>query len=73
MNFAGIIEWLSNFLYTYILIFMLIALGIFFTYKTNFVQFRYIKEMFRLLGDGAANGKEDGHVSSFQAFCTIVC
>lgn len=69
MNFAGIIEWLSNFLYTYILIFMLIALGIFFTYKTNFVQFRYIKEMFRLLGDGAANGKEDGHVSSFQAFC----
>ncbi len=69
MNFAGIIEWLSNFLYTYILIFMLIALGIFFTYKTNFIQFRYIKEMFRLLGDGAANGKEDGHVSSFQAFC----
>ena len=69
MNFAGIIEWLSNFLYTYILIFMLIALGIFFSYKTNFVQFRYIKEMFRLLGDGAANGKEDGHVSSFQAFC----
>ncbi len=69
MNFAGIIEWLSNFLYTYILIFMLITLGIFFTYKTNFVQFRYIKEMFRLLGDGAANGKEDGHVSSFQAFC----
>ena len=69
MYYAGIIEWLSIFLYTYILIFMLIALGIFFTYKTNFVQFRYIKEMFRLLGDGAANGKEDGHVSSFQAFC----
>ena len=69
MNFAGIIEWLSNFLYTYILIFMLIALGIFFTYKTNFVQFRYIKEMFRLLGDGAANGKEDGHVSTFHTFC----
>ncbi|MBS2904590.1 alanine:cation symporter family protein, partial [Klebsiella pneumoniae] len=26
-------------------------------------------EMFRLLGDGATSNKEDGHVSSFQAFC----
>ncbi|WP_294403942.1 sodium:alanine symporter family protein [uncultured Clostridium sp.] len=69
MNFAGSIEWLSNFLYTYILIALLIVLGLFFTYKTKFVQFRYIKEMFRLLGDGASAGKEDGHVSSFQAFC----
>lgn len=69
MNFAGSIEWLSNFLYTYILIALLIILGLFFTYKTKFVQFRYIKEMFRLLGDGASTGKEDGHVSSFQAFC----
>ena len=69
MNFAGSIEWMSNFLYTYILIAMLIVLGLFFTYKTKFVQFRYFKEMFRLLGDGAANGNEDGHVSSFQAFC----
>lgn len=59
MNFAGSIEWLSNFLYTYILIALLIALGLFFTYKTKFVQFRYIKEMFRLLGDGASSEKED--------------
>ncbi|MGG7148696.1 alanine/glycine:cation symporter family protein [Clostridium butyricum] len=68
-NFAGNVEWLSNFLYTYILVAMLIVLGIFFTCKTKFVQFRYIKEMFRLLGDGATGNKEDGHVSSFQAFC----
>lgn len=68
-NFAGNVEWLSNFLYSYILVAMLIVLGIFFTCKTKFVQFRYIKEMFRLLGDGATSNKEDGHVSSFQAFC----
>lgn len=69
ITFASSVEWISNFLYTYILIALLIALGLFFTYKTKFVQFRYIKEMFRLLGDGATDGKEDGHVSSFQAFC----
>lgn len=69
MKFADSVAWLSNFLYTYILIALLIVLGIFFTYKTKFVQFRYIKEMFRLLSDGAYEGKEDGHVSSFQAFC----
>ena len=62
ITFASSVEWISNFLYTYILIAMLIALGLFFTYKTKFVQFRYVKEMFRLLGDGATDEKEDGHV-----------
>ncbi|HCW54194.1 MAG TPA: sodium:alanine symporter family protein [Clostridium sp.] len=70
INFASVIESTSNFLYTYILIAILILLGVYFTFKCNFVQFRYIKEMFRLLGDGGGNGeKEKGHVSSFQAFC----
>ena len=68
-NFAGIVESISNFLYTYILIAILIALGLYFTIKSNFVQFRYIKEMFRLLGDSGSAEKEKGHVSSFQAFC----
>ena len=41
-----------------------------FLLKTKFVQFRYIKEMFRLLGDGIGkSNKEKGGVSSFQAFC----
>ena len=70
INFASVIESISNFLYTYILIAILILLGVYFTFKCNFVQFRYIKEMFRLLGDGGGSGeKEEGHVSSFQAFC----
>lgn len=33
------------------------------------MQFRYLKEMFRLLGDGFSNKKEKGSISSFQAFC----
>ena len=60
----------NDFIWTYILIAMLIVLGIYFTVKTRFVQFRYFKEMFRLLGDGASkDAKKEGKVSSFQAFC----
>ena len=59
----------NDILWTYVLIAPLILLGLYFTFKTNFVQFRYIKEMFRLLTDGATSKKEEGSVSSFQAFC----
>ena len=61
----------NDFLWTYILIGMLIILGLYFSIKTKFVQFRYIKEMFRLLTDGLSKdkSKEKNSVSSFQAFC----
>lgn len=58
----------NDILWTYILIAPLILLGLYFSFKTKFVQFRYIKEMFRLLTDGAKSKKE-GSISSFQAFC----
>ncbi|WP_418661157.1 alanine/glycine:cation symporter family protein [Bacteroides ilei] len=58
----------NNFL-TYILIVMLLGCAIWFSFKTHFVQFRYVKEMIRLLGDSTAkiNGHEK-HISSFEAF-----
>lgn len=59
----------NDILWTYVLIVPLIVLGLYFTFKTNFVQFKFVKEMFRLLGDGATSKKEKGSVSSFQAFC----
>lgn len=60
----------NDFLWGYILIILLICAGLLFSFKTKFVQFRYIKEMFRLLGDGIGkSNKEKGGVSSFQAFC----
>lgn len=65
----GMISHISNFLWTYILIAMLIVIGVYFTFKTKFVQFRNFKEMFRLLGDGATGDKEENSVSSFEAFC----
>lgn len=55
----------------YVLIAVLIAAGVYFSVRTNFVQVRYFKEMIRLLGDGFG-GKKEGQdknsISSFQAF-----
>ena len=40
---------------------MLITLGIYFTFRTKFVQFRYFFEMFRLLGSGESkDAKKQG-------------
>lgn len=72
--FENIVSSCNNILWSYILIALLIFLGIFFTIKSNFVQFRFFKEMFRLLGDSAnksvsSKEKNKKGVSSFQAFC----
>ena len=61
---------INEYLWGYILIVMLITIGLYFTFKTKFVQFRLFKEMFRLLGDGIGSSeKKEGKISSFQAFC----
>ncbi|WP_110926254.1 alanine/glycine:cation symporter family protein [Bacillus massiliglaciei] len=57
----------NDILWSYLLIILLIGLGLYFTFRTKFVQFRMIGEMFRLLGEGASGDKKG--VSSFQAFC----
>lgn len=44
-------------LWTYILIIMLLGCAFWFTFKTNFVQFRMIREMVRLLGDSTGKTK----------------
>lgn len=59
---------INDFLWTYVLIALLIAVGLYFTFRTNFVQFKNIKEMFKLLGEGSSSS-EKGSISSFQAFC----
>ncbi|ACQ54294.1 alanine/glycine:cation symporter family protein [Clostridium botulinum] len=75
MNFLeNFISVLNNYLWSYILIVLLIILGLFFSFKSKFVQIRYFKEMFRLLGEGASKSGREKHkgkkgVSSFQAFC----
>lgn len=65
--FESIINGTNTLLWSYVLIIMLIGIGLYFTIRTKFVQFRMIPEMFRLLGEGV-NANKKG-ISSFQAFC----
>ena len=55
---------LSGWLYTYILVILLIAAGLYFTLRTRFVQFRLFAESIRVVGE---RPREEGAVSSFQA------
>lgn len=59
----------NDYLYTYVMIALLIGLGLFFSFGTRFVQFRLFGEMFRVIFEKStisAKGKEG--ISSFQAF-----
>lgn len=62
--FAQIINTLSDLLYSYILIILLLGTGIYFTIRTHFVQFRLLRESIRVVMEP----KEDENgLSSFQA------
>ena len=54
----------NDFIWTYILIAMLIVIGLYFTFKTKFVQFSNIKEMFKLLGEGTSSKDKAKEIAS---------
>ena len=58
------ISTLSDWLYTYVLVILLIAAGLYFTLRTKFVQLRLFAESIRVVGE---RPKDRGAVSSFQA------
>lgn len=58
------ISTLSDWLYTYVLVILLIAAGLYFTLRTKFVQLRLFAESIRVVGE---RPKDKGAVSSFQA------
>ncbi|MBQ7756001.1 MAG: alanine:cation symporter family protein [Oscillospiraceae bacterium] len=59
-----IIAMISDVMYSYLLIIILLLGGIFFTVRTKFAQFRLLKEQFKAVTEKPDNGKG---VSSFQA------
>ena len=61
--YNNIINSMSNFLYTYILIILLVAGGIYFTIRTRFVQFRYLVESIRVIMQPSS---DNANVSAFQ-------
>lgn len=66
---ANIIETLNTYLWSYILIGLLLGLGVYFTIITKFVQFTHIGEMFKTITESPkAAGGGKGGVSPFGAF-----
>lgn len=65
----SIVSILNGYLWNYLIIFILVGAGLYFTMSTRFVQLRYIKEMVKLIGSSVGEKTEKKHVSSFQAFC----
>ncbi|WP_339175032.1 alanine/glycine:cation symporter family protein [Solibacillus sp. FSL R5-0691] len=67
--FGNILGEVNTLLYSYVLIVLLVGTGIFLTFKTKFIQFRLIKEMFKLITEAAPTDKSGKKgISSFQAF-----
>ncbi|GIJ00545.1 AGCS family alanine or glycine:cation symporter [Sediminihabitans luteus] len=62
-----VIDPLSTILYSYVLIYLLIGAGLYFTLRTRAVQVRLFGTMLRLVG--GSRGEAKGGISSFQAFC----
>lgn len=62
------IDFINEILWSYLLIFGLLAIGLFFTIRLGFVQFVFFPEMFRaVLGSGE---KDRAGITPFQALCT---
>lgn len=64
------VDFANNILWSYILIAALIGVGIYFTFKTKFIQFRYLKEMFRVTLDKNEKTTDDEgeSITSLQSF-----
>ena len=61
---SGCIDSVSNFMYSYLLIILLLAVGLYFTFRTKFVQFRLLGESIRLVTEKKENKSS---VSAFEA------
>ena len=73
MDLNALITSVNDLLWTYVLIGALVGCGLWFTWRTRFVQFRMVGEMLRLLTDSAVDtAKGTKHISSFQAFAVSV-
>ncbi|QSH40452.1 sodium:alanine symporter family protein [Lentisphaerota bacterium ZTH] len=63
-----IIDFCNGILWNYILIYLLLGVGIYFTLKTRFLQLRHFGHMFSVMFNSLK--AEHGGISAFGAFCT---
>ena len=62
-GFASLVGVISNVMYSYVLIIMLLAVGLYFTLRSRFVQLRLLPESIRVVGEKT----DSNSVSAFQA------
>lgn len=62
--FSELINGISNFMYSYLLIILLLAVGLYFTVRTKFVQIRMLGESIRMVTE---KSKDKNSVSAFEA------
>ena len=62
------INFINDLLWGSVLIYLLIGIGLYFTYRLNFIQFRYFKHMFVVMRNSRKS--DASGISSFQALCT---
>ena len=69
-----VVQTVNTYLSDYVLIFLLVGVGIFYTIKTRFVQVRCLGQGFKqVFGKKKANANKNGKgMTSFQAFTTAV-
>ncbi|RNA67979.1 alanine/glycine:cation symporter family protein [Alteribacter keqinensis] len=66
----NVMDMLNDIIWSYFVIYGLLGLGLYFTYKTGFIQFRYLKEMVRVIFEKSPEAKKgEKSISSFKSFC----
>ena len=63
-GFASLVGSVSNVMYSYVLIILLLAAGVFFSLRSRFVQLRLLRESVRVVGEKA---EDKSAISAFEA------
>lgn len=71
---TNVVQTINTYLSDYILLFLLLGTGIFFSVRTRFVQIRCLGEGFRHMFGGIKSGRNESgsSISSFQALATAI-
>lgn len=75
MTLMAAVNFINGILWNYILIFLLVGIGVYYTFRTRFIQVRRIKDIFSTVFGNIfkKEGKADSEgMSSFQALATSV-
>ncbi|SFU47581.1 alanine/glycine:cation symporter family protein [Xenorhabdus koppenhoeferi] len=65
---TDLINFINNILWDYVLIYLLLGVGLYFTLRSGFIQLRHFGHMFSVLKN--SNKSDSSGISSFQALCT---